>query len=1017
MKLIREITLFSFISILATVSAFSQGMGSLGGQVVDGLGAVVVGATVTVVSPTGTQKQTISNARGEFAITGLTPGTYTVKAIASKFALYENADVAITSGERNELVVVLTVAGLEENVDVSNSEQVSNDSDNNADATVIKGKDLDALPDDPDELQAALQALAGASAGPNGGQIYIDGFTGGQLPSKDAIREIRINSNPFSAEYDRIGFGRIEILTKPGSDKWRGNLNGTFNDESLNSRNPFAANRAATQSKNFGGNISGPIQKGKSSFFLDINNRNNDNNAIVNAQILDPSFNIIGFRQDVRQPTKNIRIGPRFDYAINGKNTLVARYSFGRTTQNNLGISETSLPSRAYKSFNREHELRFTETMIINAKTVNETRVEYTDNLREQNGDNSIPTVSVSSAFTGGGASIGLSSNRNKTWEVNNFTNISLGKNSQHSIKFGGKLRRVSLTDRSESNYAGTFLFPGFLAADSCDINGDNKVSSIEQYRCKVSGVVGPLYNPTQFTLTTGNPVADVSQFDGGLFVTDDWKVVPALLLSFGLRYENQTNISSKFNFAPRFGFAWSPGAGGAKAPKTVFRGGAGIFYDRFNENNTLQAERFNGRNQLSLLVSANDPDPVRRAAAIALLAQPIFTLSSVTNVPTASQILAALPQSNTIRNVSPILQAPYSMQAVLSVERALTPKLTLATTFISARSLHQIRTRNVNAPICPLQINCSGSPRPQSTLGNINEYESSGKLSTNRLNLNLRANLSAKYSLFANYSFGHVNADFDGPGPAYSYDLSGEYGRALFDVRHSFVLFGNVSLPWNVSINPIINASSGRPFNITKGVDSNGDGFFTERPTFGELGTTCTALRLTASYCDVAGKDPDAIIPRNFGEGPASFTVSMRIGKNFGFGKSAASRVAGGGGRSGAGGSGTVGGGGGLMVGGPGGGPGGGGGPRMEMRGGPGGGDARRPYNLNVGIFVTNLLNRVNLASPTGSLSSSRFGQSTSTAGGFGGGGFGGGGFGGGGFGGGSGPNRRIELNMRFSW
>ena len=1028
MKLIREITLFSFISFLAAFSAFSQGMGSLGGQVVDGLGAVVVGATVTVVSPTGTQKQTISNARGEFAITGLTPGTYTVKAIASKFALYENADVAITSGERNELVVVLTVAGLEENVDVSNSEQVSNDADNNADATVIKGKDLDALPDDPDELQAALQALAGASAGPNGGQIYIDGFTGGQLPSKDAIREIRINSNPFSAEYDRIGFGRIEILTKPGSDKWRGNFNGSFNDESLNSRNPFAANRASTQSKNFGGNISGPIQKGKSSFFLDINNRNNDNNAIVNAQILDPSFNIIGFRQDVRQPTKNIRIGPRFDYAINGKNTLVARYSFGRTTQNNLGISETSLPSRAYKSFNREHELRFTETMIINAKTVNETRVEYTDNLREQNGDNSIPTVSVSSAFTGGGASIGLSSNRNKTWEVNNFTNTSLGKNSQHSIKFGGKLRRVSLTDRSESNYAGTFLFPG--AAEVRSPVGCSPISStcvvvapaltsIDQYRQKILGTINPLYNynPTQFNITTGNPIADVSQYDGGLFVTDDWKVVPALLLSFGLRYENQTNISSKFNFAPRFGFAWSPGAGGAKAPKTVFRGGAGIFYDRFNENNTLQAERFNGRNQLSLFVSANDPDPVRRAAAIALLAQPIFTLSSVTNVPTASQILAALPQSNTIRNVSPILQAPYSMQAVLSVERALTPKLTLATTFISARSLHQIRTRNVNAPICPLQINCSGSPRPQSTLGNINEYESSGKLSTNRLNLNLRANLSAKYSLFANYSIGYVNGDFDGPGPAYSYDLSGEYGRALFDVRHSFVLFGNISLPWNVSINPIINASSGRPFNITRGDDPNGDGLLTERPTFGELRNTCNALRLTASFCDIAGNDPTSIIPRNFGEGPASFTVSMRIGKNFGFGKSAASRVAGGGGRSGAGGSGTVGGGGGLMVGGPGGGPGGGGGPRMEMRGGPGGGDARRPYNLNVGIFVTNLLNRVNLASPTGSLSSSRFGQSTSTAGGFGGGGFGGGGFGGGGFGGGSGPNRRIELNMRFSW
>ena len=126
-----------------------------------------------------------------------------------------------------------------------------------------------------------MQALAGASAGPNGGQIYIDGFTGGQLPSKESIREIRINSNPFSAEYERMGFGRIEILTRPGSDKFRGSANGSFNDESLNSRNPFALNRASSQQKRFGGNISGPIMKGKSSFFLDVNNNRIDNNTII----------------------------------------------------------------------------------------------------------------------------------------------------------------------------------------------------------------------------------------------------------------------------------------------------------------------------------------------------------------------------------------------------------------------------------------------------------------------------------------------------------------------------------------------------------------------------------------------------------------------------------------------------------------------------------------------------------------------------------------------------------------
>ncbi|MBK8304233.1 MAG: carboxypeptidase regulatory-like domain-containing protein [Pyrinomonadaceae bacterium] len=1013
MKLIRTFILVGIISIISAGAAFAQTSGSIGGSVTDALGAILVGATVTAVSADGKQKQTITNARGEYTITALAPGKYTVKAIATNFGLYENTDVVVTAGEKNELIVVLTVSGVDETVDVNNATQVSTDADSNKDATVISGKDLDALPDDPDELASALQALVGGSAGPNGGQIYIDGFTGGQLPSKDQIREIRINSNPFSAEYDRPGSGRIEILTRPGSDKWRGSVNGSFNDESLNSRNPFAVNRAPTQQRNFGGNLSGPIRKGKSSFSLDVNNRDNDNNAVINAQILDSSFNIVTFRRDVRQPTKRFNIAPRFDFAINDKNTVVARYSFANATSNFQGIGDTSLPTRAYKTSSREHEFRLTETMIINAKTVNETRFEYSDNERKQTGDNSVPTINVSQAFIGGGSSIGLNSNRNKTWELNNFTSTSFGKNMQHSFKFGGKLRHVSISDRSESNYGGTFAFPGFLAADAaCDLNGDLIISSIEQYRCKVSGLVGAQYNPTQFNLTTGNPVVGVSQFEAGVFVSDDWKMRPDLLVSIGLRYENQSNISSNYNFAPRLGIAWSPGAGGAKQPKFVFRGGAGIFYERFNENNTLQALRFNGVNQLSLLVSANDPDPARRAAALVLLAQPVFTLTGVTNVPTAAQILAVLPatQSNTLRTVSPVLQAPYTIQSVFSVERALTSKLTLTSTFIASKSLHQIRTRNINAPICPTGINCSGSLRPDPALGNINAYESSATSRQTRLNLNLRANISQKISLFANYGLGFVKSDADGGSPAYSYDLTGEYSRASFDARHSFFVFGNVTLPWGISVNPNIILTSGRPFNITRGVDSNGDGFFNERPTYGELKNRCVELNLTNSFCNVSGFDPSAILPRNFGQGPSSFTVGMRVGKTFSFGKSAQSVAAGGagGGRGGDSGGRPGGGGGGapqmVVMGGPGGGGGGGGMGMMRMGGG--GGDSRKPYNLNFSVEVQNLFNTVNLANPSGSLSNSRFGQSTSTGGGF-------GPFGGGG----SGPNRRVNLNMRFSW
>ncbi len=1008
MKLFRPLFLIAIISLVATGSALAQASGSLAGSVTDANGAIVVGASIAVVSPTGLRKDTVTNAKGEYSVTGLAPGKYKVTVFANKFELYENTEVTIAAGEKNEMMVVLTVGGIIENVDVSNNEQVSTDPANNGDAQVLKGADLDALPDNPEEMAAYLQSLVGASGGPEGGQIYIDGFQGGQLPSRDQILQVRINANPFSAEYERIGNSRIEIITRPGSERWRGSANANFNDESLNSRNPFALNRAPSQQRNFGGSFGGPVQKGRSAFSIDFNHQMQDSNEIINAQVLDSSLNFASFRRDVQVPTTNIRFNPRFDFAINKNNVVIFRYSFNKNRRENAGLGETTLLSRAYQTDTREHEIRVSETMILNASTVNESRFEYSDNYREQVGDNSIPTINVSNAFSGGGASIGQSFNRNKVVEFHNMTNTSFGKNLQHTVKFGGRIRRVSIDDRSENNYAGAFSFPGFQlgvgVVDNCDLNTDTVISPLEQYRCKLAGAVGTQYNPTQFSITTGNPQIDVSRIDGALFVSDDWRIRPDLLISLGLRYENQTNITSKFNFAPRFGIAWSPGGGGARQPKLVFRGGAGVFYDRFSENLTLQALRNNGVNQLSLLVSANDPDPIRRAAAIQLLSQPVFTLTGVTNVPTPAQIVAALPQSNSVRQVSPTLTAPYSVQASFGVERALTSKLTLSVNFTGGRSFHQLRTRNINAPICPSITNCVGAVRPNPALGNINVYESSGTNDIKRLNMSLNTNLSRNFTMRFGYTLGSVKSDTDGAGsaPAYAYDLSDEYGRSGQDARHSIFIMGNVNLPWSISMNPMINFTTGRPFNITKGIDSNGDGFANERPTFGELLNRCNELNLNTSFCDVGGFDPNAVLPRNFGEGPSTFSFNLRLSKNFGFGKTAAERTAANNPRQGQP-SGPV-----MM------GPGGGGG---GMRGGGGGfggfggfgGDARKPYNLNIGVFVRNVFNTVNLGNPVGNLLSGRFGESTSTGGGF----FGA--FGGGG--GGGGANRRVDLSMRFSW
>jgi hypothetical protein len=250
-----------FVLLFSTTVAAQPTRGTLRGVNTDELGAVIVGASVTLTDASGVQKKATTSGEGVYQFAGLAPGTYKLQAAANGFTPSDEKDVEVKAG-RQSMDVMLKVAVIVDTVTVAQT-PISTEASNNANQTLIAGKDLDALPDDPDELAAALQALAGPSVGPNGGQIFIDGFTGGNLPSKDAIREIRINQNPFAAENDQPS-ARVDILTRPGTDKLRGGASLNFNDESLNSRNPFAissSKRPPFQYRQFETNLSGPLVK------------------------------------------------------------------------------------------------------------------------------------------------------------------------------------------------------------------------------------------------------------------------------------------------------------------------------------------------------------------------------------------------------------------------------------------------------------------------------------------------------------------------------------------------------------------------------------------------------------------------------------------------------------------------------------------------------------------------------------------------------------------------------------
>jgi hypothetical protein len=355
--------------------------------------------------------------------------------VAQGFSVYENDNVVITTDQPLRLNVTMAIEVEQQKIQVSDTAPtVDVNPEGNAGAITISGKELEALPDDPDELLTDLQALAGPSAGPNGGQLYIDGFTAGELPPKSSIREIRINQNPFSSEYDKLGYGRIEVFTKPGTDKLHGQLLLDGNDSAFNTNDPFISSVPGYDSILFNGSVGGAINK-KSSFFVSGQYRNINNLSAINA--IDPTT-LLSFNDTLPNPEERTNIAPRLDYAITKNNTLTVRYQYYRDTESNNLQSQFNLATQAYNTQSIEDTVQISDTQVFGSKVVNETRFQYLRENDTQTALSTNPAVTVPGAFTGGGNNQGISTDHQNHYEFQNYTSIIRGN---HTIKFGAPAR------------------------------------------------------------------------------------------------------------------------------------------------------------------------------------------------------------------------------------------------------------------------------------------------------------------------------------------------------------------------------------------------------------------------------------------------------------------------------------------------------------------------------------------------------------------------------------------------
>ena len=826
----------SFRSPPSTPSVKGEHAETLSGAVTDPSGALVPRAAVHIASHDGSfTRDLLTDAWGQFSLP-LLPGAYDLVVAAAGFEPFHKG-VRIGASPVN-VNARLTIAVEQSVVEVSgNTNAMSTSGDANKNGLDLEGDSLAALSDDDATFQQQLLALAGDD-GSHPPQVYVDGFSGGRFPPKSTIREVKINQSPFSAAYESMGMGRIEIFTKPGTGSMHGSV-AVYGDPSVfNSQNPFLHETEPGYYRvHTVGELSGPIDK-KTSFFLSADYYDQQNNAIINAQSVNSTGSIYGISEALPDPTQIGQYSARLDRQWSTNNTVTGRYEFDRVDQTNGGLSQYVLPSEAYNSTVTTQTLQLRNTQAVSANAEIDSRFEWIRTRTNQNPVSTMPTITVEGTVSAGGSPSQAYHDHQDQFEFQENGTYEHGK---HLLRAGGRYRLYRDSNLSTEGFNGRFTF-----------------TSLASYQASVLGTP----SASQFQLTTGKANFRVISGDMALWTEDEWQLRRNVTADLGFRFESQSAIPDHFDPSPHFGLAWALHQTGNKTAPVVLRIGSGIFYDRFPIADLMTAVRQNNP-KLQQTYTVSNPD--------------FF----VNDIPPAAQLGAATPP--TIYRVAPDFRSEYEIDSGVSADISLGKHGSISMGYLNKTQKHQWVSINANAP------RADGTRPYGAAAGNIYEFSSGAEGLGKWFYIDPRIAINKNINVWGHFNFKRQSADTFGETSfaSNSYNIHQDYGRSPSDRRQAAYIGMNASLKWGMRTGLFLTTRAGQPFNITTGSDNNGDTIYNDRPSFATSASNpANVVHTVYGDLDLNPQPGEKIIPVDYGHSAGPFvSLQLQASKTWKFG------------------------------------------------------------------------------------------------------------------------------------